>query len=103
MVFVLCFGYGVEGLILKEFLYIFAAICGVYSTLYMLFNDDWQCRFWAIFGAALTSWVAYKIHRLVIRSKNKELKNMAARTKELEIAILGDERLSSGYEPDKHI
>jgi len=55
---------------------------------------------WALLGASLASYVGYKVSKFIIRRKNKELQDMAKRKGELELEVLGKNRLSSGYEPD---
>jgi|GEM_PF-6182893 len=89
--------------LLKEFLYVVAAICGIYSTFYVLTAEDWKCQMWALLGAALATYIGYKAHKIIMRRKNKELSKMAVRSKALEEMVLGKNRLSSGYDPDKHL
>lgn len=88
--------------ILKEFIYIVGALCGIYSTIYILTKDDWQCQMWALLGAGLASYIGYKVCKFIWKRKDDELKDMAKRKKELENELLGQDRLSSGYEPNEH-
>jgi hypothetical protein len=89
--------------LLKEMMYVIGAFCSMYAIAYPYINEDWQCKAWGGFGAFLASYIAYKISKAIFKRKNLELKDMAGRKKELEIALFGENRLSSGYEPDDHV
>lgn len=89
--------------LLRELFYVIAALCSIYAVIYLYLQEDRRCQAWIILVAIIITYIAYKVCVLIVRRKNREIRKLADRKKELEIAVLGDDRQSSRYNPDDHI
>lgn len=87
----------------REILYVIGSLCSIYAVVYLFNQEELGCKLWAVLSAVVVGYLASLVIKLLMKKKNKELKKMAERKKELEISLLGDQRLSSGYDPDRHI
>ena len=88
---------------IKETIYIIGAVCGIYSVAYMYATEDIRCQMWAVACSALIAYLAYRACKFILQRKNAEMNRVCESKKRLEQRLLGDRRLSSGYDPDEHI
>lgn len=88
---------------LKETIYFIGAICSIYAVTYLFVSEKTKCQLWVALSMIVVVYIAYRACKIVTKRKNAEIKKIATRKKELETAVLGDERLSSKYNPDDHL